>query len=78
MGKFLNHECRTPGIGHRADRRLADSIQGSSGRRDGFCRSGVSLAAPFVKFRETMKEIKNRIREGIVQQDLDDLGRRDS
>jgi hypothetical protein len=38
----------------------------------------VSLAAPFVKFRETMKEIKNRIREGIVQQDLDDLGRRDS
>jgi hypothetical protein len=26
---------------------------------------------------ETMKEIKNRIREGIVQQDLDDL-RRDS
>jgi hypothetical protein len=27
---------------------------------------------------ETMKEIKNRIREGIVQQDLDDLGRRDS
>ena len=24
---------------------------------------------------ETMKEIKNRIREGIVQQDLEDLGR---
>jgi hypothetical protein len=24
---------------------------------------------------ETMKEIKNRIREGIIQQDLEDLGR---